>query len=310
MREREVQSRIRITDAELAAEIARQRAQAGDATQYNIAQILVAVPEAADASASPNAASGPRGRWHGRASAKRSTRSRASCPTIRPRSSGGALGLRPANRLPDSFVAQVRDLQPGQVAPTLLRSGAGFHVLKLIERRDADAFMVKQTRARHILLRPSRAAQPAGGDPASGRLQAAHRAWRRQLRERWRATTPRTAAPLPAAISAGLRPAAWCPNSKHAMNALPVGGISDPVVSRFGVHLIQVIDRRDLELDARAAARIRPQRAARAQVRSGVRELARRTAGARLHRDARGTLINAPRAAAAGRACANRLGRP
>src|SRR5690606_22038653 len=71
------------------------------------------------------------------------------------RAQGGAIGLRPADRLPDVFVAHVRGLQPGEVAPTLLRTGAGFHALKLLEKREGSAFTVAQTRARHILLRPS-----------------------------------------------------------------------------------------------------------------------------------------------------------
>ena len=53
------------------------------------------------------------------------------------RERGGEIGLRQASRLPDLFVESVRGLQAGEVAPTLVRSGAGFHVLKLVERRDS-----------------------------------------------------------------------------------------------------------------------------------------------------------------------------
>ena len=46
-------------------------------------------------------------------------------------------------------------MKAGEVAPDLVRSGAGFHVLKLVDRKDVGAFTVQQVRARHILLRPS-----------------------------------------------------------------------------------------------------------------------------------------------------------
>ena len=46
-------------------------------------------------------------------------------------------------------------------------------------------------------------------------------------------------------------PGQFVPEFEQAMNALPANGISAPVVSRFGVHLIQVLDRRSIALDAK-----------------------------------------------------------
>ena len=71
------------------------------------------------------------------------------------RSNGGALGLRPPSRYPSLFVDAIKDVAVGQLAGPL-RSAAGFHLLKLLDRRSAAALpaTVIQTRARHILLRP------------------------------------------------------------------------------------------------------------------------------------------------------------
>mgnify|MGYP002146878204 CR=1 FL=1 len=68
---------------------------------------------------------------------------------------GGEIGLKPADRLPDLFVESVKALKPGQFTAQPVRSGAGFHVLKLIEQREGDAFKISQTHARHILVRIS-----------------------------------------------------------------------------------------------------------------------------------------------------------
>ena len=111
--------------------------------ELNIAQILVTVPEGAvrrRGRAAPRA-----GRAGAGAGAQRRDLrggGRAPCPKTATSERGGEIGLRPANRLPDAFVEQVRGLKPGEVAPTLLRSGAGFHLLKLLERHDGAAFSV------------------------------------------------------------------------------------------------------------------------------------------------------------------------
>ena len=155
IREREVGGRIQITDLDIDNLLDKQRAAAGVSTQYNIAQILVAVPEGASEA-------------EVEARRKRAETALARVQAGEPfadvaremsddgnKAAGGVIGLRPADRLPDVFVAVVRQLDPGAVAPTLLRTGAGFHVLKLVDRVDAGTFSVTQTHARHILLRPS-----------------------------------------------------------------------------------------------------------------------------------------------------------
>jgi peptidyl-prolyl cis-trans isomerase SurA len=154
-REREVAQRIRITDGEVDALIEQQRGKLAAEVQYNIAQVLIKLPEA------PSDA----------VVAERRARAEAALARIRAgedfgavsrqvseddnRERGGEIGLRPADRLPDIFLETVRPLQSGQVAPSLLRTAAGFHILKLIERAEGGVFRVTQTRARHILLRPS-----------------------------------------------------------------------------------------------------------------------------------------------------------
>ena len=160
------------------------------------------------------------------------------------RERGGELGLRPADRLPDLFVDSVRNLDAGQVAPALARSGAGFHVLKLVARSGAaDVGAVTETRARHILLRTSEQATP---EQAARRLQQVKRAI--ETGERRFEDLAREVSEDGSAAAGGdlgwFGPGVMVPEFEEPASRLAPGQISEPVASRFGVHLIQVLERR------------------------------------------------------------------
>ncbi len=261
MREREVSQRVRITDTEVEDYLEKQRGQRAGEVEYNIAQILITVPEGASAAVvSERRAVADAAMARVRGGEDFATVAKAVSQDAN-RERGGEIGSRTADRLPDLFLEAVRPLSAGSIAPSVVRSGAGFHILKLVERRDAAAFRVTQTRARHILLRVS---------DASNRDAAV-----RQMRE-WRGQIERGARRFEdiarersedgSAASGGdlgwASPGQFVPEFEQAMNPLPPGGLSEPVVSRFGVHLIQVVERREVALDnkqlrdqARAALR-------------------------------------------------------
>ena len=250
VREREVVNRIRISDGEIDALLAQRRDAAGADSQFNVAQILVAVPE---------------GTGIGSA-AQRRERALASLARVRAgedfatvarevsedsnKAQGGEIGLRPADRLPDLFVKAIQGLKPGEIAPELVRSGAGFHVLKLIERKDAGPFNVQQTRARHILLRPS---AELSADAATRRLAQFKRdiqAGTRTFEQLARANSEDGSAAQGGDLG-WTAPGTFVPEFEEAIAALSIGGLSDPVTTRFGIHLVQVVERRQVELDAR-----------------------------------------------------------
>jgi peptidyl-prolyl cis-trans isomerase SurA len=275
-REREVQGRIRITDAEVEDWLEKRRAAAGKATEFNIAQVLVIVPENAPANVVED----------------RRARAEAALARIRKgepfdavarevsedtnRAKGGEIGARPANQLPQIFLDVVQPLKAGEVAPSLLRSSAGFHVLKVLSRNEVGAFTVTQTRARHVLLRPS---AQLSQEAAARRLQE----FKRQITAGTRSfeQVARDNSEDGSAAQGGdlgwASPGNFVPEFEEAMNALPLNGLSDPVVSRFGVHLIQVMERRPVTLDAKqqrdqARAALREQKFEEAYV-EWVREL-------------------------------------
>lgn len=249
-REREVLQRIRVTDAEIDRYLERQRTQSIAEASINLAQILVTVPEGA----SPQEVAARR------ALAERALeRVRAGEPfeaVARQvsedgnRQRGGEIGLRPASRLPDLFVEATRTLKVGEVTPALVRSGAGFHVLKLLERDAQDLFKVTQTRVRHILLRPS---PRLNAEQAQARLDT-YRARVESGASTFEELARQYSEDGSSAAGGDLgwaSPGMMVPEFEEAMNALPVGGLSRPVTSRFGVHLIQVQERRQVDLETR-----------------------------------------------------------
>lgn len=245
VREREVNSSIKITDAEIDAFVEARRAGVAP-TEYNIAQVLVSVPESApeaDVAARRAVAETALARARsGEAFAKI-----VSEVSNGSKDQGGALGMRPADRLPDLFVEAVRDLRAGEVAATVVRSGAGFHVLKLVDRKDGGV-MIPQSRARHILLRPS-AGLPQ--EQAIARLTEVKRAiatGRPTFAQAAREISEDGSAPNGGELG-WASPGQFVPEFEEAMNKLAINQVSDPVVSRFGVHLIEVIERRSIPVD-------------------------------------------------------------
>ncbi|MFM2065127.1 MAG: hypothetical protein RLZZ584_36 [Pseudomonadota bacterium] len=248
VREREVQSRLRVSDTEIENWLQSERDKAGLANEYNIAQILIPVADGASpAETAERRAQAVRAlqRLHGGEAFVALVKELSQGGKER----GGELGLRPASRLPDVFVEAVRPLKAGEVAPQVLRTGAGFHVLKLIERKDAG-LSITQNRARHILLRPTNELSP---ELATRRLAAYKRdveAGKARFDDLARRFSDDGSAPAGGDLGwAG--PGQFVPEFEQALNELQPGGVSDPVVSRFGVHLIQLIERRRITLDAR-----------------------------------------------------------
>lgn len=245
LREREVDARIRISDAEIDQYLREQSAAASDTPpELNIAQILVAVSE----SASETEVNTQQARASDIAQRARQGENFAQLAKTFSQASdkganGGEMGLKSAERYPELFVEAVRPLQVQGVAEPV-RSGAGFHVLKLLERRQASAALtVVQTRARHILLRPT---AQLSREQAVAKLQEV-----RQQIQAGRVSFERAAQALSQDGSAQqggdlgwAGPGQFVPEFEQVMNKLQPGQISDPLVSRFGVHILEVTDRR------------------------------------------------------------------
>ena len=250
IREREVQQRIRISDSEIDRFIDQQKGSAAAAVELNLAQILVTVPDNASEAVV----------------AERKARIDAALARVRSgadfgavarevsedgnRDNGGTIGLRPASRLPDVFVEKSRDLKVGEVSAEPFRSSGGFHLLKVLERHEGQALRVQQTRARHILLRSSAQASVQDAGRRLVDLKRQIESGQRRFEDVAREVSEDSSAPSGGDLG-WVSPGGFVPEFEEAMNRLGPGAISPPVVSRFGVHLIQVIERREVELSTK-----------------------------------------------------------
>ncbi len=248
LREREVDDRVQVSEAEIDAYLEEHKAGLAAKVEYDVAHILVRVPEQASPEQVERArARAARVREEARAGAD-FARLAASHSDAGDALQGGALGWRAPGRLPELFAEALRDMQPGAVSE-LLRSPAGFHVVKLLGRRGAgEAAPVTQTRARHILVKTNEIVSEAD---ARRRLEG--------LRQRVVAGADfAELARLNSVDGTAARggelgwvyPGDTVPEFERAMNALAPGELSEPVRTPFGFHLIQVLERRAADVSA------------------------------------------------------------
>ena len=252
LREREVEARVKVSDLDIDQYLREQQAGT-DATaiEINLGHVLVLVPEnASPAEVAARQARAQRAADKVRAGEDFAAVAREFSDAPEGQRNAGQLGLRPADRYPELFVNSTLGLPVGSIVGPV-RSPAGFHVLKVIERVTAGLpTTVMQNHARHILLRTgpqlSESAAAARLAEYRRRVQAGLADFGALAREHSQDGSAKDGGDLGWAT-----PGRYVPEFEQALNALAPGDISEPVVSRFGVHLIQLLERRQAKLTQR-----------------------------------------------------------
>ncbi len=252
LRERELAPRGRVTELEIDQYLREAQSNSGPTTQQiNLAQILVMVPDdASDAQVATLRARAEAllARIRAGEDFNNLARTASDAPD---RSNGGQLGMRTSDRYPSLFVDATQALALGEVS-ALVRSGAGFHLLKVMERQDANLppATVMQTRSRHILLRPGpQLSEAAARDRLlgyRGQIQAGQADFAALARQHSEDSSAAQGGDLGWA-----NPGMFVPEFEQIMNRLAPGQVGEPLVSRFGVHLIEVLERRRVETSQR-----------------------------------------------------------
>ena len=256
LRDREVTGKITVSEGEIENLILEQSERKDTATEYNIAHILVRVPE----QATPEQLETRRARAEEAVKRLREgaefARLAATYSDAPDALQGGVMGWRSQQRLPELYVDALAGLKPGDLSG-VFRSPAGFHVLKLLELRGTGApLLVEQAHVRHILVRTN---ELVSEDEANRKLLS--------LRERIVngvnfAELARLNSDDGSASRGGdlgwIYPGDTVPEFERAFTELKPLDVSQPVKTPFGWHLIQVLERRMADMSSerrRAEAR-------------------------------------------------------
>jgi peptidyl-prolyl cis-trans isomerase SurA len=252
LREREIEPRVRVSDLEVDQYIRDQQGSTDvSAMELNLAQILVAVPEGASEAqinALQTKAQGLAARARAGEDFAALARQFSEAPD---RAAGGVLGLRNAERYPPLFVDAVYTLRTGGIAGPL-RSGAGFHILKVIEKLQGGmpGVNITQSHARHILLRVGpQLSESAARERLSDfrkRVLAGQADFATLAKENSQDSSAASGGDL-----GWSNPGQFVPEFEEAIESLSPGQITEPLTTRFGVHLVQLIERRESTLSQR-----------------------------------------------------------
>ncbi len=242
VREREVESRVSVSDAEVENYLATVASQAGGESEYQLAHILVSVPE----QATPAQVDARRQRADEALreikAGKEFSQVAAAFSDAPDAPQGGDLGWRTPARMPSIFVEAVKVMQKGEVSP-VVRSAGAFHVVKLIDARSRNApTVVEQARVRHILVRVNETTSESEGRAKIDRIKD-----RIDTGAKF-ADQARINSEDGSSAKGGdlgwLSPGDTVPEFEQAMGKLKIDEMSTPVRSPFGWHLIIVDERR------------------------------------------------------------------
>lgn len=254
LRERDVDNRARISDTDVEQFIQSQQAGkpvVSPPVDINLAMILIAVPEnSSEQEAAELKIKAQQIVQRAKRGESFAALAQAFSQAPDKGANGGEMGLRTADRYPTLFIDSTQNLNKGEVSEPV-RSGAGFHILKVLDKKQSEMSntLILQTRARHILLRTG-----------SELSEAAAR--NRLVTYKQRVQTGTDFADLArqfsqdGSASAGgdlgwASPGQFVPEFEEVLARLQPGQISDPLISRFGAHLIQVMERREVPLSVR-----------------------------------------------------------
>lgn len=255
LRDRELDARAKVTELDVDQYLREQQQQRGGdpaLTELNLAHILVALPEGASEAQVAQAKAKAQGLLQrARAGEDFGKLARENSDAAGAASNGGVVGMRTADRLPQMFVEATRDLKDGGLTE-VLRSSAGFHIVKVLEKRQLGTagMTVTQSHSRHILLRPAANLTEAQARQRLAeykrRIQAGQADFAQLAREFSQDGSARNGGDLGWAS-----PGMFVPEFEEALDSLQPGQVADPIVSRFGVHLIQLLERRQATMSDR-----------------------------------------------------------
>ena len=246
LRDREIDSKIFVSDAEVDNYLATVQAQAGGEHEYLVSHILVRVPEQSSPEQIEQRLRRAQDALARIKGGEDFAQVAATWSEANDAQQGGSLGWRTPARMPSVFVEPVRALKKDGVTD-VLRSPAGFHIVKLVDERSRNApTVVQQTRVRHILVKVnelnSDIEAKAKIDRIRERIETGGK-FEDQAR-----VNSEDASSARGGDLGWITPGDVVPEFQRAMETLKLNELSQPVRSSFGWHLLQVLERREQDI--------------------------------------------------------------
>lgn len=243
LRNREVISRIQVTKAEVDNYLAHAGENPGGRNAYHLRHILIATPDGASseeiAAARQQAEDIIQRLNDGEDFATLATRYSAGQQALE----GGDLGWLKAGQVPTLFAKDLATMDKGEVRGPY-QAASGFHIIKLEDYKGGGKNIIKQTHARHILIRTD---ELTSDQDAKNRLDQLYQ--RIKGGEDFAALARAHSDDKGSAIKGGdlgwVNPGDLVPRFEEVMDALPINGLSEPFRTQFGWHIVQVLERRD-----------------------------------------------------------------
>ncbi len=248
-RERQVESKLSVSDAEIDSYLQTQSGLDQD-DEFNLSHILITVPE----NAAPEQTQERRARaqkiideLNKGADFAQLSATYSDAPNAL---EGGNLGWRSAGQIPSLFMNAVRNLKPGETSE-LIKSPNGFHILRLNDKRGKDVTtVITQTRARHILIKPSEITSESDAINRLNQVRERIEQGGEKFEDLARQFSEDTGSAAKGGELNWVNPGDTVPEFERAMNALKPGELSQIVQTPFGWHLIQVLERREQDVTA------------------------------------------------------------
>lgn len=243
LRQQMVGNRISVSEQEVDNLLANLNASQTSNTEYHLAHILIATPDAASEEqiqAARQHAEKIVAKLRAGADFTQTAIAESDAPTAL---EGGDIGWRSAGQLPSLFVDPVKDMHPGDIHDPI-RSPSGFHIIKLLEQRGDERHIVNQTHVRHILLKTdavhTNEAIKVRMDQLETRLRNGE-----DFATLAKSNSQDTLSAAKGGDLGWVNPGDLVPKFEEVMNNTASGQISQPFKTEFGWHILQVLGRRE-----------------------------------------------------------------
>jgi peptidyl-prolyl cis-trans isomerase SurA len=248
LQQAEVDRRVRVTDQEVENFLKSKEGRTQSGTEYYLGHILIAVPE----SATPTEEAEHLARAEGVLAELRSGKDFQQVAVARSDGrqalSGGIIGWRKETELPSIAASIIPTLGVGE-SSELLRTGSGYHILAVLDKRSGHQQVIEQTRARHILVAPNTIRTD---EEARSMIVKLHERISKgeDFAELARGNSDDPVSAVDGGDLDWVSPGQMVPEFEQMVSATQIGQVSEPFRTPFGWHIVQVLERRQQDVGA------------------------------------------------------------